>query len=975
MGSLDNSVESPLGSTSGAESRETGAAHNIDSSASTSILCDVERPRLIAICAEPGMGRHKAISGALARLSRQGVQTIRRDFSASPPEAACRSLSRLAKRLSQTGEHVVVGIDDMPPSDEACVRRQARALRRVLETGSSAIFSLVPEARQLLEALPECLVISSSTLLRGQLRSEKDAPLDSDVLRVTRGLPSLVNALTLDGYFTSSGELPVAYYDALGSLLASSLRSSLSDEDRRLRLCLILMGSGYVQDLKPVLGSVHLDVLGELRDTAPIFGISSDLTLFSCLTSVAPHALVICLRYISNVCALFPDVVRGCFRALVACGSIEHAAALAKLPECSECLVDVVEHAIEFADAGEIRLVHQAATCPECSGDEYAQSVEAVARAFDMKGAYGALTKWDATTPVAGGIRLLGETRRILWGKLPSVSVDLTQVGSLEHKLAVHIEACSRMMHGSFSTALSLLVSMPSESGSPGLSSMLLALDEELARLLVGGKPETMMGSAEAAQNFFSRHGLVGMNGYLAIVRMVDVLMRPVSYEPDELGRLAARYERSGDALVQVVALIAGTIADLRHGSATSAQVRASLAHTLSQSFDTNYLSRVSALLGDIACVLSDDELGAKALSPNRDDLDEASALIWETLLDGEEPVFTTSLREEAPRDALWLLRVLSHGIEGFSENLVSRMPKRWRRAASTGVSAVLTGQLHEVEMLPKRVPDPDKPVELQLLGGISLTVRGKRIPDWKLERRSAKSMLEYLVLRGGSAKRFQVVEQVWTDGDYLQGFNRVYQTTSTLRALVAEIDDSLELIVASRTSGEITVDTGIMRCDVDEFKMMAREAVDNEDDAMTLECARAAEKIYVGDLYVPPADVTGYIAATQLELRTLYADAMVEGSEAALRLGHARTAARLASNAVLADDMREDAVTALVRALNECGRGPEAQRQKGAYEARRARVLRGGKRARRKPRAGGTVEMAPQQVAEQEERRESAAG
>ena len=114
-----------------------------------------------------------------------------------------------------------------------------------------------------------------------------------------------------------------------------------------------------------------------------------------------------------------------------------------------------------------------------------------------------------------------------------------------------------------------------------------------------------------------------------------------------------------------------------------------------------------------------------------------------------------------------------------------------------------------------------------------------------------------------------------------------------------------------------------------------AREAVDSRDDARKLEYARAAERLYVGDLYVPTLDATGFISSMRESLRNLYADAMVEGSAAALRLGRERTATRLAENAVRANELREDANSALVRALRACGRGVEADRRLRSFEAR----------------------------------------
>lgn len=227
-------------------------------------------------------------------------------------------------------------------------------------------------------------------------------------------------------------------------------------------------------------------------------------------------------------------------------------------------------------------------------------------------------------------------------------------------------------------------------------------------------------------------------------------------------------------------------------------------------------------------------------------------------------------------------------------------------------------------------------PIEIRLLGGFSVTVRGQRVPDGELEHRNAKSMLEYLLLRrGATAKRYQIVEQVWPEADYGMGFNRAYQATSTLRAAIAKIDSDLDPFVLSRATKAVSLDMGIIRCDVDEFRACAREAADTGDDARAVAMARRAERLYVGDLYVPPVDATGYVMTTRDELRRLYGDAMVAGSDAALRLGKKRTATRLAMNALASDDMREDAVVSMVRALRASGRNVEADRQYQRYARR----------------------------------------
>ena len=328
-----------------------------------------------------------------------------------------------------------------------------------------------------------------------------------------------------------------------------------------------------------------------------------------------------------------------------------------------------------------------------------------------------------------------------------------------------------------------------------------------------------------------------------------------------------------------------------------------------------------------------------------QDDLGRASALVRAAMLVEEDVVlFDEGEDMEPPRDAVWLLLVLSEGMGALSARLDEMLPLAWRHALLVARprwrAEALGGR--EVSGVNARSDagtsrhEYEAPIEIRLLGGFSVTVRGQRVPDGELEHRNAKSMLEYLLLRrGATAKRYQLVEQVWPEADYGMGFNRAYQATSTLRAAIAKIDSDLDPFVLSRATKAVSLDMGLIRCDVDEFRACAREAADTSDDARAVAMARRAERLYAGDLYVPPVDATGYVMATRDELRRLYGDAMVAGSDAALRLGKKRTATRLAMNALSSDDMREDAIVSMVRALRASGRNVEADRQYQRYARR----------------------------------------
>lgn len=891
--------------------------------------------RMVAICSEPGMDERVIVTDVLSHAARLGSRVTRRDFSGCTPETASRSLARLARKLSSSEELYVVAIEQIPPSDEVFVAKQARALKRMWDSGASILFTLLPEAGQLVEALPECVRVGASSLLLRCLREGQGEGVDHGMLRLTRGIPSLVRAFDDVPASSTLGTPPEAYYDSLGDLLEQSLRPTLSDEERRTRLCMLLLGHGRIDELREVLGQVHTDLLEFIRENAPLFGLSTDLSVFSCLSSVAPGALAACLRHVTSASALFPEVAIACLTLLIARGELTRASALASLPECEDALSEVVSHAAEFIDVGEVGLVRHALEREDVPADSGLRVLRSLVGALDTRGVRGLLARGKAELP-SGSTSLLVDARQALWGRLPGTRMDATPEGELERRLMTHAGFCALLMRGAFSASMSLLAGIPSENHEPCLSNALLAIDREVTRHFVGCAPSGRGDEAQRAVEFLTHRPLRGLSGYVHLLEIVEALLDD-RVEPSELEAAASRLERSGDALVQVLALIAGAIADLRRGASARALVRATLAVTASERFDADYLCRVSHLLVDVSGSLAGNRLPPRVLGAERDDLSEVSALVWETLLSEDDPMLASPLREEAPRDALWLLRVLCTGLGDLSSGLVERMPQSWRKAASaTGGSWPPQARPHAARVRSSSPRRSRKPVKITLLGGFSLSVRGQDVPEWKLERRSVKPMLEYLVLRGGGVKRFQVVEQIWPDCDYVQGFNRAYQTTSALRSLIGDAgDDRLNLIVANRMSGEIAVDMSIVDCDVTEFREMAREAVDSEDAVRSLECARAAERLYGGDLYVPPSDATGFIEATRMELRGLYADAMVEGSAAALALGHDRTAVRLAENAVTMDNMRKDAVTALVRALKACGRDAEASRQRRAFEDR----------------------------------------
>lgn len=923
--------------------RSVGPIHASFERVATFLLGEGDVPRVVALCAEPGSGRREALSGALDEASSRGWHVIRRDLRGLTPGKAIERILRASRRALAEDGPVVVCFDEVPPADEGDVARIARALRRLETGGVPVALSVDPEARQIMDAVPECLVLSAPDIAcqtaLGALRERT-----SDYVRLTRGIPVLMRALAPGRYLsTPVPSASLTYRDAVADLLRLSLRPSLSDEERRVRLAMVLLGSGSSDELVQVTGGPVDEVLEGLVPVAPLFGVAGDLCSFDCVSACSSQVLVASLRALEATCALFPDVVASSLRVLVERSDYGRAALVGTLPECRDSLEPVVEHGEEFLDAGQVRLVKSAvAARPEADG-----------RAEALLAAAGTLGSRDARVAVPKDVSgsapalLLIDARRFLQALPPACQQEEPAPGGLERALWAHRRACDLMAQGHFAAAMRLVISTPREGGRPSVAEELLDVDLELARVMSGESPD--VAGSPGRERFALLEGgeLPGLAGYAALLDLIGAVARGGG-EVCASETLSARAERSGDVLLQAVALLAGCVIDLRRGLATRAHVRASIAVALAASHGLSYLERVGRTLDAMAGYLMGERSLRDDPRDEDDDLGMVQGLLWEAMGADVDPPERDVAPARVPWDALWLLRVACEGLGELSAAVERRVPSRWGMAlTSLGAArgrlepgAPAKGPAEKDAPAPVPIDEPqDAPVEIRLLGTFSVRVRGVRIADWKLDRRNAKSMLEYLVLRHGSgSRRYRLVEQVWPECDYVTGLSRVYQATSALRRAVAEIDPSISLFVTSRSSKEVVLDMGLVSCDVDEFRAVAREASDSESDERALELARRAERLYVGDLYLPNVDSTGFVAAMRDELRALYADAMVAGASAALRLGSTRTASRLARNALAVNDVREDAMVVLLRALRDSGRSHEATRQYDAFVARLSR-------------------------------------
>lgn len=912
------------------------------------------RSRLLAICAEPNLGASDVITDILLRVPLPGAKVFRRSLLGHDPDSAAAALVRLARSVSKAPSPAVVAIDDIPSSDEPDALRQANALRRMWEAGALVVFSLPPEAGQLLSFLPECSVVSSRGLLIQSVVDHGASARSKLLWRLSFGIPDLVRLLEPVPNDDLERSLPShSYGDALSRHLSLSLRRSLTDEELRVRLCMVLLGSGAFEDLSLALDGPCDEMLSHISSVAPFFSVDHSRRSFLTLLTDEALALSGPLARLEATSALFPDVVANSLRLILERGSFLRAVRLFALPGGSGAYGHALRFGASLLDAGGAGVVASALEerLGSCRTEDRSQALSsAVSAVCGEDVGWAALEKYRDRVTKEEGVRdalMFVDAREALRGRRPLVAYAELEWSGLGRRLLVHREAVELMAGGRPSAAMRLLLANPCGPSIETVSSALLCLDQEVARLLLcddGGRSETLVErSVEILRSSQAR----GLTGYADCAMALRAALRPAG-NASHIESALSRAEKSGDTVVQAVSLAAGCVYDLRSGAFPRASVRSTLAVVIARRAGLDYVARVSRLLGEAARFLMGDLSEGDAVDSSPDELGEICRFAHDVMRADRD---LGSLEDEhgakLPVDTLWLLVVLSECLGDFSGLFEKMLPASWRYAVSAARSGKEAAALRDSEEIVFRRADShpalmgeEAPIRVSLLGGFCITVRGIRVLDGRVGHRNAQSMLVFLLLqRRATARRRQIVEQIWPECDYAIGANRVYQATSALRAAIAEVDPSLDPFVLGRSTRSIAIDKDLVSCDVDDLRACARAASDGEDDAEIVQMARRAERLYAGDLYVPSADRTGFVAAKRDELRDLYVDAMVAGSDAALRLDRKRTAARLAANALEADAVREDAVVALVSALRADGRDVEADRQCRSFVRRLAQT------------------------------------
>lgn len=952
---------------------------------------------ILVIVGEPGL--HKtAIARRLLRgtkeqeRKKEGESTARAIFARGRMDELTTNLASMVGRVTRASKRAksklqTLLIDDFPAASEDEIADLVHSLRAMTMSGAAVVITMLPEAYQLVEELPEARVVRTGDLLY-RLPYVEDDGVRAAWAR-TRGIPALVEALRRGG-----DPAGTRYSAALRYVVLSSLRSGLPAEERLVRLAMVLLGTGAFADLAACVKRVDGETLAYLADEAPFFGIDLIEEKFSCAGVNDAERLRDCYVGIRGIDILDDELLMRVCGVLMVRGDFERAALCCQLIASDELRCKCVLHwGVEFCLAGAIQLAKDGLALARrlyMSSEVGYEPTELALRAIEEKAhrlpsvvaAKGVLTQVDERRRAI--LQLLIAARRLdigLKAMVKTVQASTESLSSTPEVAAIyeHLRAGNALLEGHPAEAMRCAPAGMPTGWPTTVPEAMLADDLRIASALLGEKPSEHLAPVyeRARRTMEGSHSLRLMAYQRAVPEMLSLIAGGRS--GGALDQAITRADIEGDGALEAVFSVFKCVDDLRAGNWLPVSVRATHAAVAARDTTCTYLRETCELLGAVAQALMGDvsylvEMATRTDVGQSVPYDLARFLV--TIYLGSQPIRIAAKAKgtrlpEIPQkalrmtalsssslspDALWPVHVLANDCGQISTLLKLQLPAAWKRALGDanfgeGPHETETAPAHaggdEARLSPASAPGQpmgeeggegasaieSHTVYLTMLGGFTAMLDGKPISQDRLRSRRCGEVLALLCVAPKHVmRRYEIVELLWPTLDFSTGNQRLYEALSIGRkALGGGRYGGYDPFVVSKSKGTVALNAEFVACDVDLFKRAADQAAEKEGlHEVVVEQASTARALYSGDL--DSAILHDLDEALQLkdQLRYTFATAMVAGSRAAMATDRQQLAVQFAQDAHTACRTREDAIAALMEALCLASRSIEARE---AYE------------------------------------------
>lgn len=662
---------------------------------------------VVVIVGEPGL-RKTAVARRLARGGSHADGTAYAVFARGRMDELQASLSSTVGRVKRAakrakGRTQVLLIDDFPAASEDELGELVISLRSASIGGAAVVITMLPEAYQLAEELPEARIVKTGDLLY-RLPYVEDPCVRAAWAR-THGIPVLVDALRQGG-----DPAGTRYTTALRQLVLSSLRGGLPTEERQIRLAMVLLGTGSFADLSLCAERVDKETLAYLADEAPFFGIEPIASEFDCAGVNDTERLRDCYMVVRSIDVLGDEMLTRVCSVLMGRGDYERAAICCQLISSDErrCKC-VLRWGVEFCLAGALQLVKDTLVLARklyMSGEVGYESACLALRAIDEKA--GTLPSVAAVKGVSSRteerkraiLQLLIASRRLDIGFKAMVKT-VQATGETAAPLFEHLKAANALFEGRPTEAARFISAGAPVSWPATVPEALLVYDLRVATALVG---ERLPGYADpvyerARRTMEGSHSMRLAAYQRALPDILSVIAGGQS--GNALDQAISRAGIEGDAALQTAFSIFKCVDELRRGDWLAVSVRANRAIDVARGTTCPYLRQTCELFRAVARLLMGDDsyLVEMATKPDKGQSvpRDLARLIVGTCrgeqlfrraknprsaeVSQQSLKLTMLSRSSLSRDALWLVQVLANDCGELSTLLRLQLPASWKHA------------------------------------------------------------------------------------------------------------------------------------------------------------------------------------------------------------------------------------------------------------------------------------------------------
>ena len=529
---------------------------------------------------------------------------------------------------------------------------------------------------------------------------------------------------------------------------------------------------------------------------------------------------------------------------------------------------------------------------------------------------------------IAGQAEMIFYAYILLTGKKADVPHRQTD-DALVKKLQLHCDVLQLVSEGNLETAYEHILLFGNKDTSSFVG-QILQLDLMLLSLYLGDDSCLKLESEyHPIIEGLSGSGLDSINLFIPVIN--DCINCVFNQEMNSftLERAISAAQARGYYLLSSWLLIFSILHNLHIKNLLKAYTQVQLLNSTVRNCESDFIARIAILLELLSCKLLEEEYSIDEQPSSQPSTPEIEVLdMLQACLTGKN-ISATNNAKGSPAGIWWFVYVLEEIDKPLIQDLINIMHPSWvhdykhYKIRIVNLSNEIR-EANEMNKIEEQLNKERNTLYIKVMGSVDIRSSGREIREDDWTRKAAKMMLLYLAIaENHTLSRADLQELLWPDKDYIAARGNLYTALSSLKKTIGHNDELRPYIKCYE--GYISLNSECVRVDSDTFIRVARkmlESSSNPDQIFGM--YEDLIQTYDGGLFVPVGDESGLFHSRRQYLESLYLETLMTFAEISLRMRRPRQAVRCAKEILSIDDRREDAFILFMQGLYSMGRRAE---------------------------------------------------